>query len=113
MKITIITSCTKPENLPKLYESIDFEHVDKWIIVYDTSQGKQYNWQYKKDTRILEAECPHEGFLGYAQKNFGLQFVNKGSVYFLDDTTIMHPNFWNIVPLLNEDTIYTWDEESY
>jgi hypothetical protein len=113
MKITIITSCTKPENLPKLYESIDFEHVDKWIIVYDTSQGKQYNWQYKKDTRILEAECPHEGFLGYAQKNLGLQFVNKGSVYFLDDTTIMHPNFWNIVPFLNEDTLYTWDEESY
>jgi len=114
MKITIITSCTMPENLPKLYESIQFEHVHKWIIIYDTSEGKEYTWRYKKDNRILEAECSELTCLGYAQKNFALQFLSKasGSVYFLDDTTIMHPEFWRILPVLNEDTLYTWNEES-
>jgi len=113
MKITIITSCTRPENLPKLYESIEFEHVHKWIIIYDTSQGKEYTWRYKKDNRILEAECPHQGVLGYAQKNFGLKFVKGGMVYFLDDDTIMHPNFWRILPNLDEETLYVWDQVSY
>jgi len=113
MKITIITSCTKPENLPKLYESIDFEQVDRWIIIYDTSNGQEYTWQYKKDKRILEAECPHKGVLGYAQKNFGLRFVNKGSIFFLDDDTIMHPHFWKVLPQMNENTTYLFDQDSY
>jgi hypothetical protein len=113
MKITIITSCTRPENLPKLYESIQFEHVKKWIIVYDTSKRQEYTWSYKKYSEIIEAECPHQGVLGYAQKNFGLKFVKGGMVYFLDDDTIMHPNFWKFIPMMNEDTVYLWDQESH
>jgi len=117
MKITIITSCTKAENLPKLFDSIDFQYVEKWIIIYDTShvqdKGQSYTWKYKNDIRILEAECPFPGVLGYAQKNFGLKFVNKGLVYFLDDDTIMHPDFWKVLPSLNEDLIYVFDQESY
>jgi hypothetical protein len=113
MKITIITSCTRPDNLPRLYESIDFSQVDKWIIVYDTSKGQKYTWRYKKDKRILEAECPHSGVLGYAQKNFGLRFVDKGSVYFLDDDTIMHPDFWKVLKEFKEDTTYLFDQETY
>ena len=113
MKLTIITSCTRPENLPKLYESINFEYIDKWIIVYDTSKGDTYTWSYKKDKCIIEAECPDKGVMGYAQKNFGLKFVKKGMVYFLDDDTIMHPDFWKVFPSLNEETIYIWNQESY
>ena len=33
---TIITPCCRPENLETMLPSIDFDKVDKWIIVYDT-----------------------------------------------------------------------------
>ena len=35
MKITIITPCYRVENLQHIFESIDFNYVDEWIIVYD------------------------------------------------------------------------------
>ena len=36
-KITIITPCNRIHNLPMLYESIKFDKINKWIIVYDTT----------------------------------------------------------------------------
>ena len=113
MRITIITSCSRPENLSLLFESIKFDFVEKWIIIYDTSKGNKYNWMYKNNPKILEAECPDEGVFGNAQKNFGLKFVKGGQVYFLDDDNIMHPNFWNIILSLKEDCVYMWDRLSY
>ena len=110
MKLTIITSCSKPENLSKLFESIRFEHVEKWIIVYSKPN---YIRKYKSYHNIVECECFDEGVLGFPQKNFGLKFVNSGSVYFLDDDTIMHPDLWNNINKISEDNIYLFDQESY
>ncbi len=36
-KITIITPCSGIQNLSMLYESIKFDKIQKWIIVYDTT----------------------------------------------------------------------------
>ena len=36
-KITIITPCSRIHNLPMLHESIKFDKINKWIIVYDTT----------------------------------------------------------------------------
>ena len=113
MKLTIITSCSRPENLPALFASIQFEHIVKWIIIYDTTNDQTYTWQYKSNPKILEAECPYPGVLGNAQKNFALKFVKEGSVYYLDDDTVMHPNFWSIFHMLEEDVVYIWDQLSY
>ena len=33
--MTIITPCYRLNNLNKIKESIDFNYVDEWIIVYD------------------------------------------------------------------------------
>ena len=42
-KITIITPCIRIQNLPMLYESIKFDKIHKWIIVYDTTIDSYYH----------------------------------------------------------------------
>ena len=33
--------------------------------------------------------------VGHAQRNTAIERISGGHVYFLDDDTIMHPDFWN------------------
>ena len=112
MKLTIITPCCRAENLPKLYESINFSLIDKWIIVYDTSKNRSYNNIYKEHPKITEIDCCHEGLTGNPQRNLGISMVTDGFIFFLDDDNIVHPDFWNILPTLQEDFFYTWDQEN-
>ena len=112
MQLTIITPCCRPVNLPKLYESINFDSVDKWIIVYDTSKDRKYTRIFTEHPKIIETECDDVGSAGHPQRNFGLNFVTGGFVYFLDDDNIIHPDFWKVLPNLNERYIYTWNQES-
>ena len=34
-RITVITPCCRPQNLNTIKNSVDFNHVEEWIIVYD------------------------------------------------------------------------------
>jgi hypothetical protein len=113
-KLTIITPCCRPVNLPKLYESINFDSVDKWIIVYDTSKDRSYNRIFTDHPKIIETECDDVGSAGHPQRNFGLNFVSKGFIYFLDDDNIMHPNFWTVYPGIMNDNrcMYSFDLEN-
>ena len=110
MKITIITPCCRSENLPTLFESIDFNHVEKWIIVYDTSRERSYTWQFVNNPQIIETDCNVEGTAGHPQRNYGLNYVTSGSVYFLDDDNIIHPDFWKVIPTLDEYYMYSWQQ---
>ena len=111
MKLTIITPCSRAENLPKLYESMNFSLIDKWIIVYDTSKNRSYNRIYTENPKIIETECDDIGATGHPQRNFGMNFVTGGFLYFLDDDNIMHSDFWLILPTLNKRYIYSWNQE--
>ena len=112
MKITIITPCCRPDRLPKVFESINFDYVDKWIIVYDTSKDRTYTRIYTEHPKIIEAEFHDNGISGNDQRNFGLKYVTKGFVYFLDDDNIVHPEFWEVLPTLDENNMYSWDQEN-
>ena len=113
-KVTIITPCCRPQNLPKLFASINFEYVNNWIIIYDTSRDRSYTRSFTEYPKIIEAECDTIGSAGHPQRNFGLNFVSKGFVYFLDDDNIMHPHFWQVFPHIMNDNnqyIYSFDME--
>jgi hypothetical protein len=110
MKITIITPCSRPQNLKEIFLSINFDYVDKWIIVYDTTRGRTYTKQFEDHPNILEEECCDPGISGNPQRNHGLRLVLEGFVYFLDDDNIVHPDLWAILPSLDEDYFYTWDQ---
>jgi hypothetical protein len=43
---------------------------------------------------------------GNAQRNFALDLVEHGYVYFLDDDTLLHPELWDSVKDLDNDFIH-------
>ena len=111
-KITIITPCSRIHNLPALYESIEFDKINKWIIVYDTTVNN-YCPSFIQDEQIIEAYCKSSlnGLAGNTQRNYGLSFVEDDNyIYFLDDDNIIHPNFWKIAEELETDTIHTFNQ---
>lgn len=111
--LTIITPCGRPENLPLLEKSLDLERV-RWLIVYDTKNGP-FTRRYD-NPRITEIghPTPPGGCAGHAQRNKGLAHVVEGFIYFLDDDTVMHPDFWKIFPQMkDEEHFYTFDQQRW
>jgi len=107
--LTIITACSRPNNLDILKEHILFEYIEKWIIVYDTSKDRIYEKRYA-DPQIEEYFHDAGGVFGNAQRNYGISLVKKGHIYFLDDDNIIHPRFWQLIPHLEENTFFTFDQ---
>jgi hypothetical protein len=107
--LTIITPSYRQHNLTKLYNSLKFDKIDKWIIVYDTSQNRRYKKLYEGNPKIMEVEC-NAGISGNPQRNYGIDLVKDGFIYFLDDDNIVHPNFWSIVDSLDVKHFYTFDQ---
>jgi predicted O-methyltransferase YrrM len=89
-RLTIITPCSRPENLPAMRTSIEpgralFE-ID-WIIVFD---GGRIDVEGARTFSVIDPESK----AGYAQRNYGIEKVIDGWVYFLDDDNIIHPDFF-------------------
>jgi hypothetical protein len=107
--LTIITPSCRQQNLHKVKESIDFDKIDKWIIVYDTSNNRSYTKLFPNNPKILELEC-NAGISGNPQRNLGIKSVSDGFIYFLDDDNIVHPNFWKVLSTFQPDYFYTFDQ---
>lgn len=92
--LTIITPCSRPKKLQVVKDSIfkqKWKFDFKWLIVYDT---KFIEIELFPELNIYQlAHYDSNSVVGHAQRNYGLKFIKKGLVYFLDDDTILHPNF--------------------
>lgn len=108
--LSIITACSRQKNLLQIIASINFNLVDQWIIVYDTSKSRSYTHIFEKYPKIKEVDCNTPGVCGHPQINYGLDMITSGFVYILDDDNLIHPNFWNVFPTLDINYIYTWDQ---
>jgi len=105
----IITPSIRQSNLARIKESINFDKA-QWIIVYDTSKDRKYEPIFNHP-KILEVGCSHPGISGNPQRNFGLDLVDDGFVYFLDDDNIVHPGLWDELDTLDDNFFYTFDQE--
>lgn len=114
----LITPCTRIKNLSKLKNSINFNKIKKWIIVYNTEFVKKKNY-FKDNKNIIELFHTNIGSIGgNSQRNFVLNFLNKKKnknffIYFLDDDNILHKNFYRVVENIYKDQmplIYTFDQ---
>jgi hypothetical protein len=108
--LSIITACSRPQNLKEIKNSIIFSQVTKWYIVYDTSKCRTYDFQFGPEEKIIELTCNKEGFAGHPQINMALEFIKEGFVYIMDDDNIFHKKFWSLFPSLDSEFIYTWDQ---
>lgn len=110
--LTIITPCSRPENLSRMAQSIDFSKDVHWIIVYDTTKTKGRftpNVTHPKITELGHVSPPGT-CSGNSQRNVGLSRVQNGMVYYLDDDNIIHDRFWTLFDRFDEDHFYTWDQ---
>ena len=108
--LSIITACSRPDNLDEVYKSMDFKVLDKWYIIYDTSKGRDYTFKYTTNPKVIEIKYDKEGVCGHPQINYGLSLIKEGFVYIMDDDNIVHPDFWKVFPSLDSNYIYTWDQ---
>ena len=108
-KIYIVTPCYRQQNLEAIRKSIDFSVIHKWYIVYDTSRGRQYIKIFR-DPQIIELECSDFGIAGHPQRNFAIDIIEDGFIYFVDDDNIVHPDCWPLFRTLDRRCYYTWDQ---
>lgn len=92
-RLTVVTACTRPRNLPYVGRSVDTlrEHFDvTWVVVADLDRVPLDAVRGRRPD-VLVGE-PGDG-AGMAQKNRGLREAGPGWVYFLDDDNALHPAF--------------------
>ena len=91
MNLTIITPCSRPENLQKVKESITITCT--WIIVYDSERPIE---QFSDEKWIIETNVKG-GISGNLQRNLAFDYVELNDwVYFLDDDNLLHPDFYKL-----------------
>lgn len=100
--LNIITPCSRPENLEKISASINIPRANyRWIVVFDLEKVP--------DNVPSNAECyahkNKESMSGNAQRNYALDLVRDGYVYFNDDDTTIHQDLWSSIKDLNNDFI--------
>jgi len=92
MFLNIITPCSRPENLDVISKSINIPRNQyRWIVVFDLLEKPENipdncEWYAIKDVNSMS---------GNAQRNFALNLVTHGHIYFNDDDTIMQPELWD------------------
>jgi len=113
-KITIITPSIRQENLSQIKDSINFDYINEWIIVYDENIIKENPYLFKNESKITEYLHKNEkSTAGNSQRNFALSNIkNKDTyIYFLDDDNIMHPEIYNLFDCLEDNKIYSFNQK--
>ena len=101
MYLNIITPCSRPENLHRIAETINIpkEHY-RWIVVFD--------FLITPDQSLIPAICETHCFqmngsiVGHAQRNYALNLIEKGHIYFNDDDTCIHADLWENIKNCDE-----------
>lgn len=108
INLTLVTACMRPYNLTLMQESINPipDNINLiWLIVFDTSKVEPGPQEILDLPYVKYSVCPNTtASVGGVQKNHALTLIEGDPwVYFLDDDTIMHPNFYSILSKVPED----------
>ena len=108
MFLNIVTPCTRITNLPRIAESLKTipEKQRRWIVVFDSPK--------LPEICPKEAECfaywRKGSGAGNAQRNYALDLIKKGHIYFNDDDTEIHPLLWNNVKDLDDHDFISFSQ---
>jgi predicted O-methyltransferase YrrM len=113
-KLTIITPSYRTDNLLKIENSINFDYIDEWIIVYDGSKitNNPNLFKNQQNNKIKEYVYKGEGISGNPQRNYALtKITNQDTLlYYLDDDNIIHPNLYRLLKIIDNNKIYTFNQ---
>jgi hypothetical protein len=112
--MTIITPSIRVSNLTRIKESIDFDYVHEWIIVYDGNHvPENTNLFGDYNGKIKEYVYKGEGVSGNPQRNYALSKItnpNNTFLYYLDDDNIIHPKLYKLMDIVQERKMYTFNQ---
>jgi hypothetical protein len=116
-KITIITPSYRVDNLIKIKDSINFDYVDEWIIVYDGSKIKEnpnlfINESNENNDKIKEYVFKCDGISGNPQRNYALTKITNPNtfLYYLDDDNEIHPDLYKLIDISDKERFYTFNQ---
>lgn len=102
MLLNIITPCSRPENLKKIAESINLpSYAYRWIVVFDADEIPEGIPDICEPYSIRV----QDSVFGNGQRNFGIDLVHDGHIYFNDDDTEINERLWENIKNLDEDFI--------
>lgn len=104
MFLNIITPCSRPQNLITISKSINIPKENyRWVIIYDGDT--------LPDSDLIPDNCEvylhrnEKSVAGHSQRNFALDMIETGYIYFNDDDTIIHNDLWENIKDTTEDFI--------
>ena len=103
-KLTVITPCYRLENLKTIYDSIKWEYINEWLIVYDSSKITAPPNMFVDNPKIREFVHESLGNWGNPQRNFAMDQISNADtlVYFLDDDNMIHPDLYGLLDEIRE-----------
>jgi predicted O-methyltransferase YrrM len=113
-KLTIITPSYRTNNLLQIKNSINFDYIDEWIIVYDGSKinDNPKIFENQENNKIKEYVYKGEGISGNPQRNYALDNITNPNtlLYYLDDDNIIHPSMYKLLNIIDNNKIYTFNQ---
>lgn len=113
-KLTIITPSIRPNNLLKIKESINFDYVDKWMIIYDGKKINENPNLFKDNDKIIEYVYKDDNSTsGNSQRNYAVDNISNQNtyLYFLDDDNIIHPQIYKLLDKVEDNKLYTFNQK--
>jgi hypothetical protein len=102
--INIITPCSRINNLHKISESINIPKENyRWIVVYDSLTLPDRNYIPNNCEFYLHKDI--NSVFGNGQRNYALDLVEMGHIYFNDDDTLIHQELWDNIKDYDDDFI--------
>ena len=115
-KLTIITPSYRTSNLVKIKNSINFNYVNEWIIVYDGDKilNNPNIFKDENNDKIKEHLFKGDGISGNPQRNYALtQITNENTfLYYLDDDNVIHPDLYILLDVIEENNLYTFNQHN-
>jgi 2-polyprenyl-3-methyl-5-hydroxy-6-metoxy-1,4-benzoquinol methylase len=113
-KLTLITPSYRVTNLMDIKNSINFEYIDEWIIVYDGSKitDNPKLFENQENNKIKEYVYKGEGISGNPQRNYALTKISNPNtlLYYLDDDNIIHPKLYQLLKIVDHTKLYTFNQ---
>ena len=106
----MVTPSYRIDNLN--FFSINFKYIDEWIIVYDGNRIETNPYIFKENETIKEYIYKCDGISGNGQRNYALTKITnlETLLYHLDDDNILHPDLYNLLNFIDNNTIYSFNE---
>ena len=102
--LNIITPCSRPENLHIISQSINIPKDNYiWIVIYDGISLPSAD--LIPENCEIDVHYDVDSCFGHYQRNYGMDLIKEGHIYFNDDDTTIHTDLWDNIKDLENDFI--------